>query len=242
MAIQLGDASGNLNILDSTSKGILVQNPKVVAQAGYTAGAAIRDAGTVTGSPTNVPCDVSTERRLQVGEITPLFSERFNSPNGLSIAAWKSFTSTMTLGSTSNYGYITLNSNAATNADAYCTITSTRNFPLYRGGSVRAVIRAQLTAAPQLNSLAWIGIGNVQSGETGGDISYTNVPNEGAFFYWNGTTFEAWVGFQQGGTTTNLPPIVNTAAIASPPSTNAWHDFVIEASNEEVLFWIDGIL
>ena len=225
MTIGIQDTVGNQILADTTSKGMLVQNPKVVTQAGFTGVVAIRDQGTVTGAPNIGLLDITNNRRLRVSVDTPLFQDQFNYA-AQNTAMWKYITSTMTT-TWQAAGGMWINGGASVASGAYTTMNTYRSFPLYTAGELVWEIRGYYTQVPQANNAHWMGICTVPG--------TTAAPTDGVFFELDAT------GTMRGVCATNGTRSV-TANFPSIPSINIEHDWQIVIDDGIVEFWIDNML
>ena len=222
MAVQLTDGTNN-NVVDATSKGILVQNPKNVNQAGFVLNAYQQDAGAVTGSVFNSIPGVSPDSRLSVGMDTMLFYDVFDY-TAQNTNNWKVTTSTMT--QTFGSGFTTLNGGSSTATSTYAVMQTYRSFPLFRAGSLHFECRALLTATPQVNNLVIIGLSAA--------IGTTAAPTDGAYFQYDATgVLRAIINFN--GT-------ISQSAALTAPASNVIHEYEIFQADDSVQFWIDGVL
>ena len=221
MGVQLTDGTNN-NVVDATSKGIVVQNPKVVTQAGYALLATNEDNGTVTGSVLNRPASISIDGRLSVGIDTNQFTDLINY-TAQNTAVWQDNLTTMTL--TYSGGYAFLNAGASLASGAFAVHKTYKPFPLFTGGGVHAEFRGFATTTPQINNILAIGIGTPGT---------TAAPTDGAYFQWSAAgLFNAVVNWN--GTTT-------LSANLTPPPTNPANEFLINETDDNVEFWINGVL
>lgn len=221
MAVQLTDGTNN-NLVDATSKGILVQPSKVAAQAGFVGLAAIRDAGTVTGSPTVEPMDSTVDGRLRVGIDTQIFNDEFAGA-AQNTANWSFAATTFT--NTYANGFSVLNGGAVTTASAYGVLKTYRSFPFYRSGALHCEFRVVLSVAPQANNAVYMGLGIPGT---------TAAPTDGVYFqYDTGGVFRGVVN--NNGTITQSSPL-------TAPSAGVIHEYEVLLSDDQCEFWIDGVL
>ena len=225
MTVGIQDTVGNQILADTTSKGMIVQNPKVVTQAGFTGVVAIRDQGTITGAPNIGMLDITNNRRLRVSLDTPLFQDQFNYI-AQNTAMWKYITSTMTT-TWQAAGGMWINGGASVASGAYTTLNTYRSFPMYTAGELVWEIRGYYTQVPQANNAHWMGICTVPG--------TTAAPTDGVFFELDAT------GIMRGVCATNGTRSV-TANFPSVPSNNIEHDWQIVIDDGLVEFWIDNIL
>ncbi len=223
MAVQLSDGVNSVPV-DTTSKGLVVQNPKNAAQAGFVGLAAIRDPGAVTGTPNIGYADITNNRRLRVALDTPLFQDQFNY-TAQNTTTWKYTTTTMT--ATWSGGAMTINGGAITTASTNAVVQTYRSFPLYTAGELTFACRGNFTnAAAQANNAFWMGIGNPGT---------TAAPTDGVFFQLDAT------GALRGVVVWNGTVSQSSNAFAYPSAT-VQHEWMIVIDAGLAEFWIDGVL
>ena len=221
MAVQLTDGTTN-NVVDATSHGILVQNPKTATQAGFAGAIAIRDPGAITGTPNIGYADITNNRRLRVSVDTPMFQDQFNYA-AQNTAMWKVTTTTMTV--TFGTAGATLNAGASVATSVDAVMQTYRAFPLFTAGELVFESRHYLNVSPQTNNAVYFGIGTPGT---------TAAPTDGVYFQLDATgVLRGIVNFN--GTTSQ------TSAITAP-SINVSHDWVIVIDDGVAEFWIDNIL
>lgn len=221
MAVQLTDGT-TANVVDPISAGILVQNPKVAAQAGFAGMVAIRDPGTVTGVVNAKAADITNNSRLRVALDTPVLQEDANySAQNTSKWSFAAASQTLVLGS----GYASINAGSDVTSGHYGVYKTWRTFPLYTAGEVLVDIRAYLTQAPQANSTIYFGLGLPGT---------TAAPTDGCYFQFDATGALKGV-INYNGTST-------TTAALTVPSTNTIHEWLIYIDDSLAEFWIDGVL
>lgn len=221
MSVQLTDGTTQ-NVVDTTSKGILVQNPKVVAQTGFAAVAALRDSGSVTGSVNAAAGDVSPDLRLRVGIDTQLFFDQFNY-TAQNSSMYSAAQTTMTI--TWSAGFATINANADVTSGHNAVLKTYRTFPLYNEGAVLVHVKGYYTGAFQANANQYFGLGIPGTTAAPTDGVYWQVDATGALrgvCNWNGTT-------------TQTPTL-------TAPSTSVAHDWKIIIDDQRAEFWIDNVL
>lgn len=136
---------------------------------------------------------------------------------------WLQSTSGMTIAQAS--GFITLNSGAATTANAYAILTSIINFPMYGPAPLELSMRIKPAIIAQSNTTMEMGIGTVATNA---------APSDGAFLRWNASgEFRAIVN--NGG--------VETSSVAlAMPSTNVGALFTITIVEDLVRFSLNDEL
>lgn len=223
MSISLISGSGStIANVDSTSNGLIVQNPKTAAQAGFAGLVAVRDQGSVTGAPNVGLADITNNRRLRVSLDTPVFQDQFNY-TAQNSNNWNVTTSTMTAGYSG--GAMILNSGSSVGVSVYVVARTWRSFPLYSAGELVFEARCILTQAAQVNNACFMGVGSPGTSAAPTDGVYFQLDTTGALrgvVNWNGTTTQ-------------------TATMTVPsPGVEAYMAIVIDAGVAE--FWINNIL
>lgn len=220
MSIRIGDGTTDTTV-DATSKGLIVQNPKTVAQAGFAAAAAVRDAGSVIGSVTAQPVDATSNARLRVGRDTCIWRDT-NNAGQQNTSLWYNSTNTMALANGSGW-HTVLNSGSIVTANSSCSLQSWRQFDTTPAGGLRVEFQNEVLNLPETNANSYLGIGT---------ISGSLVPTDGAYFAWVGATFQIVVN-------ANATTISSTI---TAPTAGVVHNFVIVIMPLNVEFWIDGVL
>ena len=225
MAVQLTDGSNN-NLIDATSKGVVVQNPRVAVQAGFTGLAGINDLGTVvTGGRVN-PVYVTEGNGLYAASKNLLWDDTFNSTSQ-NTAKYKYANTTMAAAQTG--GALSLNSGSITTVSTSVGYQSWKTFPLSGKSELVFNFSAQVPNGAQANQT--IEFGAFQATLNG---AAPGAPTDGVLFRFNPAG--------------ELRGIVNYAGVETqtvaitPPSTSANHDWQIVVQTNTVLFYIDGIL
>ncbi len=223
MSISLISGSGStVANVDPTSNGLIVQNPKTATEAGFAGLVAIRDQGSITGTPNIGLPDITNNRRLRVSLDTPVFQDQFNY-TAQNTNNWTIGTTGMTSGF--GGGMMTLNAGAITTVSDYATAKTYRSFPLYTAGELVLEARCMLTQAPQVNNACYMGIGTPGTTAAPTDGVYFQLDSTGALrgvVNWNGAT-------AQTGTMT-------------VPSPNVAADMMIVIDDGVAEFWINGVL
>jgi len=221
MSIQLTDGTTGV-VVDPTSKGLVIQNPKTPTQAGHVGLSAIRDSGTVTGTPNVAHSDISADNRLRVGMDTALFFDQFNY-TAQNTTNWKATLGTMSASYTGNT--LVLNSANSTASGNYATYNTYKTVQLYGASTLHVKVRAMLLQAPQINNAVYIGVGTPGT---------TAAPTDGCYFQYDIT------GVLRG--VCNFAGTITQSAALTPPSANVMHEFEIHVDERVVEFWIDQVL
>lgn len=222
MSTSLQDLSGNVVNADPTSKGLIVQNPKVLSQAGFANMTIQRDAGTIVGTAQNGSPTLSPDSRLSVGLDSILINTQFNySAQNTNI--WSNNATTMTFAYTT--GGVVLNNGSSVAAGANAVLKSYRPIPLFMSGAVHVEWRMYLTQVPQVNNTVYIGVGTPGT---------TAAPTDGCYFQFDSTGAFKCV--------TNYSSVINQSASFTAPSVNTVHKFAVNISSNVAEFYIDGVL
>ena len=221
MSVQLSDGT-NSNVVDATSKGILVQNPKVAAQAGFAAASSILDSGAVTGSVLARAVKATTGNRQEVSIGVPLFTDTFNYA-AQDTGRWNSALTTFTLAY--GAGGVVINSGNSTAANAVALLKTYAQFQIPVDGAVLFRIFATLSVAPQAHNVMELGLFYAAT---------TAAPTDGVLFRYDAT------GVLKGVVNFNGTEIT-TPALTAPSSATA-HKYEICIDDGRVEFWIDGVL
>ena len=199
-----------------------VRTPINAAQAGFAATSSIIDLGTVTGSVLARAVKASTANRLEISQVSPLFTDTFNY-TAQDTARWSNTLTTFTVGYGS--GFMTLNSGSVTTANATAMIHTYFTYPIPTEGALVFRMFGYQTVAAQVNCVIEFGFLYA---------SGTTAPTDGAFFRFTAT------GALVGVTNYNGSEIVSSALTAPTPGTSVTWLIVLDESHVE--FWINGIL
>ena len=221
MAVQLTNGTTSVGV-NATSTGLIVQNPTVATQAGFTGMVAIRDQGTITGAPNIGLLDITNNRRLRVSLDTPLFQDQFNY-TAQNTSSWKVSTGTMT--ATFSGGSMTLNTGSSVAISVYAVAQTYRSFPLFTAGELVFESRNFLTQTPQVNTAVYFGIGTPGT---------TAAPTDGVYFQYDTT------GVLRG--VANFNGTIEQTAAFTAPAANISTDFMIVIDDGVVEFWINNVL
>ncbi|MGO8740077.1 hypothetical protein [Rhodoblastus sp.] len=223
MSISLISGSGStVANVDPTSNGLIVQDPKTATQAGFSGMVAIRDQGSVTGTPNIGLPDITNNRRLRVSLDTPVFQDQFNY-TAQNTNNWSVGNSTMTTAYTG--GAMILNSGSSVAASVWNYAKTYRSFPLYTAGELVLEVRCMLSAAAQVNNACYMGIGIPGT---------TAAPTDGVYFQLDTTgTLRGVMNWN--GTITETSPL-------TAPSPGVSADMMIVIDDGVAEFWINGIL
>jgi hypothetical protein len=214
-------ATATANV-DSTSNGLVVQNPKVVGQAGFVLAAAQVDDGTVTGTPLNRSIAITTGNRLEASLVSPLFTDTFNYAAQDS-SRWNVALTTFTMGYAA--GFMTLNLGSVTTAASVAMIKSYWTHPIPVEGALIFKMFGYQTQAAQTNCTTEFGFMYA----TG-----TATPTDGVFFRFDAT------GTLKGVINYNGSEITTAALTAPTPGAMARWGIVLDENHVE--YWINGNL
>jgi hypothetical protein len=193
-------------------------------RAGYQGGIGIIDAGTVKAGGLRREIDVSSDFRQRVGIDSLLWHDVF-SYGTINNSSYSVITSTMTIDQSTNTGLLTMNAAAAVATGNHVVLRTWRTFPIFN-------------AAPTYLYFGAIGVNqtasNAQCDVGMGFALTTAAPTDGVFFRWklNGDLV---------GVLNNNGVETETTAITKI-SDNERGEYLIVINDEDVEFWIDGIL
>lgn len=211
MSVLIGDGSTN-TVVDSTSHGLVVQNPKVLAQSGYVRAVCEVDSGSVTGTPLVRSPYVTLDAAMRVGLYTPMFDYTFNATTH-NTGIWKYTSSTIT--ASQSGGFLLLNANAPQNTTTTGVSMQTwRPFPLIGNGALQVEIVGSITAAPQANEVFECGLFFA---------TQTTAPTDGAYFRYTSAGLVGCVNYNGSETTTGV--LMSAGSIT--PNTNGIYTLVI---------------
>jgi hypothetical protein len=229
--IKGGNNSAGLANVSGTYE-LQVVTPQTEGNAGFVQVSSEVDAGTVLGTRTVLPMEISDDYRVRAGLDQTLYNQSFEGTVQATHLIQQSL-STMTVNQAS--GYFVVNSGNATANGNYAVVNTRRTFPLYG-------------TYPTYTDL-WIREGNYNAtnaiSEWGlGYAATTAAPTDGVFFRRNNAgVLKAVVNF--GGTeteetvdTTNIPTRSGVGAY----DPNECNHFLIVIHNDIANFWINDTL
>lgn len=159
---------------------------------------------------------------LNVSEDCPIIWDQVDG-SSLNTNVWSSTGSAMTIGQVN--GFITLNSGAATTANAFAILNSVKVIPLYAQLPLRCTFNLKVPVQPQANLTMEIGVGSVVGNA---------APTDGAFFRWNASTQFLAIINNAGNETTSIP--------LSAPVSNIVDIFEIVLVEDLVQFFVGDVL
>jgi len=228
MAVQLTDGTTN-NVVDATSKGIIVQNPKTATQAGFVGLVGVNDQGTIVAGGDVNPVYVTQGEAsggIYAAAKNLLWDDTFNA-TAQNTSKYRFAFTTMT--ATMSGGFLNMNSGSIVTASTSCGFQSFRTFPLFAKAELRFNVSAQIPNGAQANQTIEYGL--FQATLNG---AAPGAPTDGVFFRWDPTgNLRGVVNYN--GTETQTGTI-------TPPANNTNHDWLIIVNTDEVLFYIDGVL
>ena len=228
MATQLTDGTTN-NVVDATSKGILVQNPRVPSQAGYVGLVGVNDTGSVVaGGDVNSVYVTQGEASggIYAAAKNLLWDDTFNS-TAQNTSKYKFAFTTMT--ATMSGGFLNMNSGSIVTVSTSCGFQSWKSFPLFAKAELRINISAQIPNGAQANQTIEYGL--FQATLNG---AAPGAPTDGVFYRWDPS------GNLRG--VINYNGVETQTGTITPPSTSVNHDWLIIVNTNVVQFYIDGIL
>lgn len=216
-----GNTSGNVLEIDSSNRAkVAIMSDK--ATAGFAAPFGLVDDGTVVSGGIRREIDVSSDFRQRVGTDTALWQDIFQYTT-INASAYAVVTSTMTI--TQASGLLNLNAGAATATGNHVVLRTWRTFPL-------------ISSAPTYCYFSAIGINqtaqNAQCDVGLGYATTTVAPTDGVFFRW--TVDGTLVGVL------NNNGVETTTANLTQVADNERGEYLIVLNDENVEFWIDGVL
>jgi hypothetical protein len=220
-----GGASGTLA---DTKPGVggevalVVSNEATLAEAGYQGAIGIVDPGTVVAGGIRREFDVSADFRQRVGTDTCLWQDVFQYTT-INNSAYSVTTTTMTI--TQANGLLNLNAGSATASGNVVALRTWRTFPILSSAPTYCYFSAIGINQTALNAQADIGLGYAAT---------TAAPTDGVFFRWalDGTLRGV---LNNNGTETQTLALTQIA-------DNERGEYLIVMNDENVEFWIDGIL
>jgi hypothetical protein len=216
-----GNTSGNIAEINSANE-LQVDLTALSSSSGFVTLTTEVDAGAATGVRTVRNPEVSINKRLRVGVDGLLFQDVF-SYAAQNSAVWANNLTTMTV--TFATGFMSLNGGSSTASGAVARVSTYKFFPLINGAGLSLEIDAILTQVPQTNNVVELGCFQAAG---------TTAPTDGFLFRY--TSAGNLIGVvNYGGTET-------TTGNFSLPTANVTHSYLIRAEQEEVSFWIDGVL
>ncbi len=226
MAVQLTDGTNN-NVLDATSKGILVQNPKTLGQEGFVGLSGINDDGTVVAGGRHVRVIAAEGGGLYAANRSLLWDDVFNATTQ-NTSLYKYAFTTMTAAQAT--GFLMMNSGAITTLSTSVGLQTFKNFPLFPKSELRVHVMAEVPSGAQSNQTIEMGL--FQATLNG---AAPGAPTDGIFFRFDPTG--------------NLRGVVNwngtetqTGTITPPATAAATHDWLIIVNGDVCSFYIDNVL
>lgn len=214
-----GNTSGNVAEVDANNN-LKVNLPTTIGQTGFAGMATVNHDGATGASKLVRSAEVSVNRRLRVGVDNILFQDAFNYAAQNS-AVWNYTATTWGAFATSG-GFQTFTSTAAAGSIVYKTY---KYFPMYNGAGLSVEFVVVMPASYPTNMVVEMGLGQ-SSGST--------APTDGVFFRYSSTgTLLGVANYAGTETTTTLSPT---------PSFGSAHSYTIRVEQEEVSFWVDGVL
>lgn len=207
---------------ESGSNGSVVSVESTLERAGFAGGVGIIDQGSVVTGGIRREIDVSSDFRQRVGVDTILWQDVFQYTT-INAGAYSVITSTMTI--TQANGLLNLNAGAATATGNHVVLRTWRTFPLISSGPTYLYFSAIGINQTAQNAQCDVGLGFATT---------TVAPTDGVFFRW--TVDGTLVGVL------NNNGVETTTADLTKVSDNSRGEYLIVLNDENVEFWIDGIL
>ena len=199
-----------------------VTTPQTIAQAGFTFLAGTGMGGALATSPKR-PLAASSNGRLEIANISPLFTDTFNY-TAQDTGRWNVVLTTFT--NTFVTGYCILNGGAVTTANAVAVMKSYWTHPLPTEGALVLRAFALYTQVPQTNNVMELGSFPLVAG--------TGAIPDGFGLRWDAT------GVLKGFTNYNGTELMTGAVTAPTSGVNHSYEFVVDGLHVE--FWIDGVM
>lgn len=162
----------------------------------------------------------------------------FEQVDGSSLNTNKWITSTSSMAIAQTAGFITLNSGAATTANAYAILTSIQNIPLYGHLPVRVSLNLKINVIPQSNLTIEFGLGLVATNA---------APTDGAFFrYTPASQFQAVINYAGSETAVTINDQTYTEVdgtqVVTPPVIAEAEIFELVLVEDLVQFYVGDVL
>ena len=206
-----------------------VNNPLVVADAGFTTNAVENDHGTVTGTRALKTLYASVANRLSAGVVTPLFDWNFNGA-AQATGQWKCLFTTMTI--TEGSGSILLNANSTATTTTGCALGTWAYFKLQGGaevsGSIAAIMATNAMEAGQVFEAGFF-IGTA-----------TTAPADGAYF--RVTSAGTLCVINYNGVETVVTPSTSTFPTGATLTAGTAYNLCVDVNDVVTTFWINEIL
>lgn len=214
---------GTTNEVEVGASGTLyVENRAAKATAGFGTMLAEVDPGTVTGSRLLREPDLSFDFRQRVGTDTMLFQDVYQYTT-INASAYSVTTSTMTI--TQANGLLNLNAGAAVATGNHVVLRTWRTFPLISSAPIYLYFTAIGINQTATNAQADVGLGFATT---------TATATDGVFFRWklDGSLVGVLCNNSVETETTEITQIAD----------NERGEYLIVLNDENVEFWIDGVL
>ena len=226
MGLSIQDLSGNTANVDATSHGLIVQNPRTIAQTGYVGLAGVNDLGSVVAGGRVNPVYVSEGGALYAGVKNLLWDDTFNATAQNTSKYKYAFT---TMVAVMSGGFLNFNSGTITTVSTSVGFQSWKSFPLFAKAELRFNVSAQIPNGAQANQTIEFGLFNATlNGAAPG------APTDGVLFRFNPS------GELRG--IINYGGVETQTAAMTPPSGSVNHDWCIVCQTSTVLFYIDDVL
>lgn len=214
---------GTTNEVEVAADGTLyVQDRSPKTTAGFATMLAETDPGAVVSGGIRRELDASFDFRLRVGMDTVLWQDVFQYTT-INASAYSVTTATMTI--TQAGGLLNLNAGSSTTSAQAVNLRTWRTFPVISSAPVYVYFSAIGINQTATNAQADIGLGYASS---------TTAPTDGVFFRW--TTTGTLVGVL------NNNGVETTTVALTQIADNERGEYLIVLNDENVEFWIDGVL
>jgi len=215
---------GSVNVGDTdANKNLFVTPPQAVSRSGKLSGTAEADAGSITAARNIKQLDPSQDFRGKFAVDTPMFDAAFPG-TALNINRWTWPLSGMTLDVSGQK--LTMNYGSSGNINDYSILKSWKTFPFTIANTTYVEFEL-LISSKQSNNTVEFGFGYAAS---------TAVPTAGVFWRYNGLTGTIQCVLN------NTGGVETFQTIATPPTINNKHHWIVGITSDEAEFWCDNIL
>lgn len=202
--------------------GLIVSPEATQARAGFSGSMGIVDPGTVVTGGIRREIDVSGDFRQRVGTDTVFWQDVFQYTT-INASAYAVVTSTMTI--TQANGFLNLNAGAAVATGNHVVLRTWRTFPIFNSAPTYCYFAAVGTNQIAQNAVVEVGLGYALT---------TAAPTDGVFFRWN-------IDGELRGVVVNNSVEAQTGVLTQIADTTR-AEYLIVINDENVEFWIDGVL
>jgi len=221
MSIILKGGVSNILADVDLNNNLKVNLPMVLSGAGYVLTAGEVDDGSVTGTKTIRPMDVSQDYRLRTGIDKILWQDTFNHAI-LNTSKYQGVTSVSTI--TLANGFLNLNAGNAVAATNVARVQTYKTFSIFNTYPLYVDFKAKFSTFLQANNVIEFGLGYATT---------TTTPTDGVFF--------RAVGGQLNAVLNNNGAETSVANIFTP-SPNVVYHFAITIGQDRCTFWVNDTI